>query len=116
MTLTKTALKSIAFAAFLGASTAAVAESTDLDDCAFDGMLAETFMIHRQKDGWDVNTMMKKFGSEPGLRAIIIDAYSYPLMQTAKHKDAVIKEFRNKWSVRCYREGPAIPRKTSSSD
>lgn len=55
--------------------------------------------------------MMKKFGEEPGLRAMILDAYGRPAMQTAATRQAMINEFVNEWSLKCYQDGPALPRK-----
>ena len=87
-------------------------DATDAKTCAGDGILAKTIMTHRQMGGWDVNTMMKKFGEEPGLRAMILDAYGQPAMQTKTTRQVMIDEFVNKWSLKCYQDGPAISLKT----
>ncbi|WP_305970413.1 MULTISPECIES: hypothetical protein [unclassified Mameliella] len=83
----------------------------DAQTCAGDGLIAKVIMTHRQAGGWNVNTMMEKFGAEPGLRAMVLDAYSMPAMQTAATRQAMINEFANSWSLKCYQDGPAISRK-----
>lgn len=94
------------------ALSANAAFAQDAKTCAVDGRIAEIIMTHRQAGGWDVNTMMEKFGAEPGLRAMVLDAYGKPAMQTAATRQAMIDEFENAWSLKCYQDGPAIPRKT----
>ena len=84
----------------------------DVEICSGDGLIAKTIMTHRQMGGWDVNTMMKKFGEEPGLRAMILDAYGQPALQTKTTRQVMIDEFVNKWSLKCYQDGPAISLKT----
>ena len=83
----------------------------DAATCAGDGMLANIIMTHRQSGGYDINTMMEKFGDEPGLRAMVLDAYSKPAMQTPSTRKIMIDEFVNTWSLKCYENGPAVPRK-----
>ncbi|MDF1803659.1 hypothetical protein [Thalassovita sp.] len=96
----------VVFAAFNGAAHA------DQDQiCKGDGMIADTIAAHRQFGGYTIAEMMDKLGSEPGLRAMILDAYGQPLMLTAETRRIAVSEFANKWTVKCYTDGPAIPRK-----
>lgn len=80
-------------------------------DCAGDGMIAKVFAGHRQNGITTISELMAKFGEEPGLKAMILDAYSQPRMQTPETRKAIIDEFENTWTLKCYKEGPAIPRK-----
>ena len=52
--------------------------------------------------------MMRSFGSEPGLREMILEAYAQPRMQTPQTRQMMIDEFANKWSVACYRDGSVL--------
>lgn len=96
-------------AALLASGTPAL--SNDAKTCAGDAMIAGMIMTHRQMGGMDVNEMMEKFGSEPGLRQMVIDAYEKPAMQTKATRKIMIDEFKNTWSLKCYKEGSALPRK-----
>lgn len=101
-------MRTLCILLFLCISTAAAGEERDREACRLEGMMAETFMKHRQNGIWDIDQQFDKFGEVPGLRPMILEAYSYPLMQTAETKAISIDEFRNKWMVDCYRDGPSV--------
>ncbi|WP_323780064.1 hypothetical protein [Thalassovita sp.] len=81
------------------------------DDCMIDKITANTIATHRQMGGWPISEMMNRLGSEPGLRDMILDAYSQPRMLTPETRQYAIDEFANTWSVKCYRSGSILPRK-----
>lgn len=87
---------------------------SEVSTCSGDGMLAGVFMGHRQNGGDDLTTMMVKFGGVPGLREMILQAYEHPIMLTSQTREMAIDEFQNTWTLRCYREGPAVPRNETS--
>lgn len=95
--------------ALVALSGAAQADQDQI--CKGDGMVADMIATHRQYGGDTIAEMMDKFGSEPGLRAMILDAYGQPLMLTDETRKIAVSEFANKWTVKCYKDGPAIPRK-----
>jgi hypothetical protein len=107
----KTVLKCFVVVIILLAPNLAAAQSqTEELTCAGDGVLAKIFMRNRQLGGDDLTTMMTKFGEEPGLREMILQAYDHPIMLTPQTRNMAIDEFQNRWVLRCYREGPAVPR------
>ncbi|CUH68038.1 hypothetical protein TG4357_03355 [Thalassovita gelatinovora] len=98
---------------FLSAAAIAVAASSlsAQDDCMFDTITANTIATHRQMGGWSISEMMSKLGSEPGLRDMILDAYSQPRMLTTETRQYAVDEFSNTWTVKCYQSGSILPRK-----
>jgi len=80
----------------------------DVKVCAGEGVIASTIMGHRQLGGRSIDEMMRSFGSEPGLREMILEAYAQPRMQTPQTRQMMIDEFANKWSVACYRDGSVL--------
>lgn len=95
--------------ALVAISGAAQADQDQI--CKGDGMIAKLFAEHRQYGISTVGELMAKFGSEPGFKAMILDAYGQPLMLTDETRKIAVSEFANKWTVKCYKDGPAIPRK-----
>ncbi|AKO97663.1 hypothetical protein MALG_02499 [Marinovum algicola DG 898] len=108
------AIVTIAISACALTPQAVRAENSDI--CAGDGIFAKLIMQTRQHRLHDINVMMKKFGEEPGLRAMIIDAYGQPAMQTATTRQVMIDEFINKWSLKCYEDGPVLSRKAEQTN
>lgn len=88
---------------------AAFSDVTETEACKGDAEIASMFMTHRQLGGMDLNTLMSRFGSDTGLRAMILNAFEVPVATTASARKNQIAEFGNAWEIRCYRDGPTVP-------
>lgn len=58
-------------------------------------------MTDRQ-GGIPMTNMIDGLTKEPDARAMIIDAYEMPRIQSASVKKVVIEDFRDKWALSCY--------------
>lgn len=92
-----------------------ISHSRDL--CPLDAMTAQTFMRLRQ-GGEPLDKLMTQFSmpEAESIREVILDAFEMPLMMTAETRKIVVAEFRNKWSLRCYREGSFMKKVEDRSD
>lgn len=88
--------------------------TTETDICEGDGMFAKLIAQTRLMPGADINDMIAKFGEEPALREMVLQAFELPLVTTEPARTTLAEEFGNSWSLKCYREGPAVPVNESS--
>lgn len=70
--------------------------------CNVLGNSAELTMQHRQA-GTDIEVLLEIAKSDKLLKAIVLDAYKKPYMETAKMKEKYVREFKNKVVVDCYK-------------
>ncbi len=66
------------------------------------GDSAELTMQHRQA-GIDIEDLLEIAKGDKLLKAIVLDAYREPYMETNKMKEKYVREFKNKVVVDCYK-------------
>lgn len=88
--------------------------TSQTDICAGEGRFAKLIAQTRLMPGADINDMIARFGEEPAFREMVLQAFELPLITTEPARTRLAEEFGNSWSLKCYRNGPTIPLKSSS--
>lgn len=80
------------------------ADSASLQDrCPGEGVIARIYMGQRQLQRLSLGEMMEKWGSVPGAKGKILEAFEVPLMMTPQTRKMAIDEFENRWVLECYK-------------